>query len=240
MKTAFALVLASFLLCAAGFDSLAAPIPPLGPIDVSGTVSELHWVGEKRVKGIRGMSGSAGFDRVIPSHFLMTLKGFQGIDSETALAMTRYFDWEAFKYEKKNFMPTFIILKINHNDKNYLKKGMKIQVIGYTVMGDEGGTWTHYKKIDIVLPPTQSDTIQQYLESSLESPNAGGKMFCAYELYGSESRRNNKYLYVWATCSEYYVKGAVLRQGAAVSVPVALIAEATASGYRSHLLFLSS
>jgi hypothetical protein len=231
MKTAFALVLASLLLIASGFDSLAAPIPPLGPIDVSGTVSELLWVAEKKVKGIRGMSGSAGVDRVIPAHFLMTLKAFQGIDSETARAMTRYFDQEAFKYEKKNFMPTFIILKINHNDKNYLKKGMKITVTGYTVMGDEGGTWTHYRKIDIIPPPTRPDAIQQYLESSLESPNAGGKMFCAYELYGAESQRNKTYLYLWATCSEYYLKDAVLRQGTAVSEPVALMAKVTPGGY---------
>jgi hypothetical protein len=231
MKTAIALILATFLLHAAGFDSLAAPIPPLGPMQVSGTVSELLWVAEKKVKGIRGMSGSAGVDRVIPAHFLMTLKGFQGIDAETARAMTRYFDQEAFKYEKKNFMPTFIILKINHNDKNYLKKGMEITVTGYTVMGDEGGTWTHYTKLDILPPQSRSDTIQQYLESSLESPTAGGKMFCAYELYGAESKRNKKYLYLWATCSEYYLKDALLRQGAAVSIPIALIAEATPDGY---------
>lgn len=46
-------------------------------------------------------------------------------------------------------MPPFIILQIAHSDRNHLKKGMKIRVSGYTVRGDEGGTWTSYKKIEI-------------------------------------------------------------------------------------------
>jgi hypothetical protein len=230
MQTALALILLSFLLFAAGSGSLAAPIPPLGPIDVSGSVSDVHWFAEKKVAAIRGMSGSAGSDRIIPAHFLMTLRGFQGIDAVTAKAMTRYFDGEAFRYEEKNFMPPFIILKINHNDRNYLKKGMKIQVKGYTVRGDEGGTWTQYTELDIISRPTQAATIRQYLESHLESPNTGGKMFCAYELYGSEMKKNSKHLFLWAVCAEYYVKDGVLRYGAAVSVPVVLIAEQTTGG----------
>jgi hypothetical protein len=134
----------------AACHGIAAPIRPLGPVDISGTVSDLKWVPEKKVRAIRGMSGSAGRDRTMPAHFLVTLRDFEGVDPQTAVAMTRYLDWSAFKDEGKDVRPSFILLKINHNDKNYLRKGMKIKVSGYTVRGDEGGTWTYFTRIDII------------------------------------------------------------------------------------------
>lgn len=129
---------------------IASPIRPLGPVDVSGTVGDLKWVPEKTVKAMRGMSGSAGRDRTIPAHFLITLKNFEGVDHQTAVAMTRYLDWSAFKDQGRDVRPPFILLKINHTDQNYLRKGMKIKVSGYTVRGDEGGTWTYFTRIDII------------------------------------------------------------------------------------------
>lgn len=218
------------LIVFAVLDGMAVPIRAIGPVDVTGTVSDLNWVPEKTVKGVRGMSGSAGIDRIMPAHFLVTLRGFEGVDSQTAVRMTRYLNWAAFKDEGKDFVPPFIILKINHNDEQYLKKGMRIKVSGYTVRGDEGGTWTYYKKVDILNQPSQTDSIQRYLEASLESPNSGGKMFCAYELYGTDTMQNTRYIYLWATCMEYYVKDGALRQGVGVSLPVALIAEETPRG----------
>jgi hypothetical protein len=46
-------------------------------------------------------------------------------------------------------MPPFIILKLDHKDKSYLKKGMKIRVKGYKVRGDEGGTWTSNSGVSV-------------------------------------------------------------------------------------------
>jgi len=230
VKTTLPWIIAFLLILFAGFNTLAAPIRPIGPVDVSGTVSDLKWNPDKKIKGLPGMSGSAGVDRTVPAHFLVTLKDFVGVDSKTALMMTRYVDWSAFKDEKDNFIPPFIILKINQNDNNYLKQGMFIKVSGYTVRGDEGGTWTYYTKVDILNQPSQTDSIQRYLETSIESTNSGGKMFCAYELFGTETKKTKKYIYLWTACMEYYVKGGVLRQGAAVSLPVALTAKETSHG----------
>lgn len=157
MKTTLPLTIAFLIIFSAAFNTLAAPIRPIGPVDVSGTVSDLKWNPEKKIKGLPGMSGSAGSDRIVPAHFVVTLRGFEGVDSKTALAMTRYVDWSAFKDEGNNFIPSFIILKINQSDNNYLKQGMFIKVSGYTVRGDEGGTWTHYTKIDILKQPPQVD-----------------------------------------------------------------------------------
>lgn len=140
-------IFAIFYLFILSVDSGAAPIRPVGPLDVAGTISEIKWVPEVRVKGKPGMSGSAGHDRVRPAHFSVTLRDYEGVDTQTAIIMTRYLDWNAFKNKEQEGKPSFILLQINHNDKNYLKKGMKIRVTGYTVRGDEGGTWTDYDKV---------------------------------------------------------------------------------------------
>jgi len=47
-------------------------------------------------------------------------------------------------------MPPLMLLKINYPDKNYLQTGMTIEISGYTVGGDEGGTWTSYERVDRV------------------------------------------------------------------------------------------
>ena len=129
---------------------MGAPIIPIGPIEVSGLVSEIEWVPEKKVKGIPGMSGSAGRDRVMPAHFFIKLTEFERVDPNTAITITRYLSWPAQPVEEKAEKPSFMLLKIDHNDKSYLEKGMKIRVSGYTVRGDEGGTWTSYNHIDIL------------------------------------------------------------------------------------------
>jgi len=148
-------------------NTIAAPIRPIGPVDVSGTVSEIKLVPEEKLKGIPGMSGSAGHDRVIPEHFLVTLIDYDGVTAETARMMTRYLDWNALKGEEQKDKPSFILLRINYGDRNFLKKGMKIKVSGYTVRGDEGGTWTSYGTIDILSQPSLEWEIQNYLENHI-------------------------------------------------------------------------
>jgi hypothetical protein len=130
-------------------NAVAAPIRPVGPVDVSGTIRELKWVPEEKVKGVPGMSGSLGHDRTRFAHFLVTLTDYDGVNAETARRMTEYLDSTAYKGERQKDRPSFVLLQINHNDKNYLRKGMKIRVIGYEVRGDEGGTWTYYDRVEI-------------------------------------------------------------------------------------------
>ena len=122
-----------------------APIPPLGPSDIAGTVIDVRWVPQKDVKAMPGMSGSLGHDRVVPSHFLVTLGRYDGVSTDTAHQMTGYLDGRSDKRDDST-----ILLKLNHDHRDYLKKGMNIEVRGYRVTGDEGGTWTTYKAIRIV------------------------------------------------------------------------------------------
>lgn len=212
-----------FFLFFVTMNATAAPIRPIGPVDVTGTVSEIKWVPEKKVKGIPRMSGSAGVDRIIPAYFLVTLTDHDGVNTETAIMMTRYLDWAALKGEEHKDKLSFILLKINCSDKNYLRKGMKIRVIGYAVRGDEGGTWTSYKTLEILDQPPLDEKIQKYLENYIESPSFGGKMFCAYKMFGTETKNNKDYVYLWTLCMEYFVKDRALMKGTGVSMPIALI-----------------
>jgi len=142
-----ALILCYILLMVS--KSVTAPLPPLGPIDVSGTVTEVRWFPEKSIKGIPGMSGSAGRDRSFPAHFIIELNNTEGVDRETARRMSFYVAGER---SVAGGPSSTIFLQLNHVDRNFLQKGMNIRITGYTIRGDEGGTWTSYKKIDIAGP----------------------------------------------------------------------------------------
>jgi hypothetical protein len=150
MKRWFLSFLAGFFLLIIAFNSSGAPIPAVGPVTICGTVSALQWVPEEMVKGIPGMSGSAGHDRIVPAHFLIALKNFDGVDSETARRITGYLASSGFEGIGPEGSPPLMVLKINHPDKNYLQTGMTIEITGYTVRGDEGGTWTSYERVDRV------------------------------------------------------------------------------------------
>ena len=49
--------------------------PPLDN-DITGTISEIKWYPQKTIKGIPGMSGSAGYDRIMPAHFIIKLTNY--------------------------------------------------------------------------------------------------------------------------------------------------------------------
>jgi hypothetical protein len=127
----------------------AAPIRPVGPLDVRGTISELRWVPERPVKGTPGLSGSLGRDRVEAAHFLVKLIHYEGVPPETARIMTYYLDESALRNSPAGGQPSFILLKIESKDPDALQPGQRIRVRGYKVAGDEGGTWTSYS--DIIL-----------------------------------------------------------------------------------------
>ncbi|MBU1564631.1 MAG: hypothetical protein KJ630_03255 [Proteobacteria bacterium] len=128
----------------------AAPLPPFTPVDVMGKITEIRWIEAQHIKGISGMSGTAGHNRDVPAHFIVKLTEYSGVSKETAREMTRYIDWHALKEEGEKSRPSFILLQINHENRTVLQEGMSIMVNGYTVKGDEGGTWTSLEKLDIL------------------------------------------------------------------------------------------
>ncbi|MBI5848868.1 MAG: hypothetical protein HZB31_13155 [Nitrospirae bacterium] len=127
-------------------NSFSAPLPRFEPVDLSGTISDVRWFPEKSVMGTPGMSGSAGKDRTFPAHFIVELNNAEGVDRETAGRLSYFVAGERSKGRKDSTM----FLQLDHRDRNFLQKGMEIRIRGYTVRGDEGGTWTSYKKIEVL------------------------------------------------------------------------------------------
>lgn len=138
------------LLVMLAFTCIAAPLPPFPPVDVTGKIAEIHWVAPQQLQGIAGMSGSAGHDRTIPAHFIIQLTDYEGVDAETARQMTGYIDYSALRDEPENSQPSFILLRINSEDQHFLQEGMSFKVYGYSVRGDEGGTWTSHERLQIL------------------------------------------------------------------------------------------
>lgn len=125
-----------------------APLPPLGKVDITGTIVNVTRVPERRDKAIRGMSGSAGRDRTFPAHFVVTLKDYAGPTARQA-AMMNSFVGASAPSGPDTRMPGTLTVWINSEEPGLLKAGMKIAVNAYSVSGDEGGTWTHHDPVQI-------------------------------------------------------------------------------------------
>lgn len=119
----------------------AAPLPPMQPVTIEGTIVSVAWTPARQLKGIPLMSGSAGLDRTMPARYVVTLADVSFKGKGTGKSRLLKEDGKAE-----------IIL--NHDrDDGFLKKGMRIAVIGYVERGDEGGTWTGFERIEILRKP---------------------------------------------------------------------------------------
>ncbi len=54
-------------------SSSASPILSMLAMTIEGRIQEISWHPEKHIKGIPGMSGSAGVDRTEPAHYQVSL-----------------------------------------------------------------------------------------------------------------------------------------------------------------------
>lgn len=144
MKTLLLLITFSLLV----FPSKAAPLPDLGKINIRGTVLRSEWVPARKLKGVAGLSGSAGQDRTIPAHHQVVLKPYEGPTAKQASMMNAFLGAKIIDGRDRSRPPARLLVRINSDDPAFLKPGMKITLTGYTIGGDEGGTWTSVEKIE--------------------------------------------------------------------------------------------
>jgi hypothetical protein len=116
----------------------AAPMKPIAVPAIEGTVKSVTWSAEKSVKGIPGMSGSAGVDRTFPARYTVTL-------TKTTVTANPANDSCPYKSGED------IAVTLNHEeDDGFLKVGMSVKVLDYTMQGDGGGFRTTFSKIVIL------------------------------------------------------------------------------------------
>jgi hypothetical protein len=125
-------------------DVSAVPMIPLGPVDVSGTITELKWIPAKRIRGIPGMSGSAGVDRIVPEHFLACLQPYVGPDAELARAFNNMVGAGELNPANLDQAPATLVVWVLGVRPNQLKVGMQVLLPAYTIFGDEGGIGVHH------------------------------------------------------------------------------------------------
>jgi hypothetical protein len=135
---------------------LAAPLPTLGPVDIQGTVVEATWSPKITHKGLPGMSGPAGQDRTVPARYRIRLKDYAGLDAKLAWEMNTYLDQAETKSADKKSKPPVLLLQIDSEDKDLLRRGMKIRITGYSLMGDEAGNYSKYEKLKVVDRPAKA------------------------------------------------------------------------------------
>ena len=120
---------------------LAAPLPPMNAVNITGTVIKATWVPAKKLKAMPGLSGSLGRDRVLPAHLVVTISEFKGPTGRQTRKLNAFVGEPAENPSDESAIPNRMVIWINSEKKLTLAAGTRIHVRGYRVTGDEGGTW---------------------------------------------------------------------------------------------------
>ena len=121
----------------------SAPLPPFTPVDICGEVVSQSWSDVMRVPGQPGHSGSLGHDRTFPARFHVVLEPAAGFPADSAALINRLLGFEG------GTPPTKILLLLNSPDSGLLEGVRSLCVYGFSLSGDEGGTWTAHDRLGI-------------------------------------------------------------------------------------------
>lgn len=156
MTRQFLLLMFGIMMIGGTTSVVAAPLPPMDPVTIEGTIAKLQWSPDTPVKGRPGFSGSLGGDRTVPAHFRVTLVDFSGLDKALAWQINGIMsDPSSNPNADRRQSPPHLILQLNEQDSQALKPGMRIRVRDYDVRGDEGGTWTRFTKLEVLSRPAK-------------------------------------------------------------------------------------
>lgn len=156
MTRQFLLLMFAIMMMGSTTAVVAAPLPPMDPVTIEGTISQVRWTPDTKVKGRPGFSGSLGVDRTVPAHFRVTLVDFSGLDKALAWQINGIMsDPSSNPNADRRQSPPHLILQLNDQDPQALKSGMRIRVRDYVVRGDEGGTWTRFTKLEVLARPAE-------------------------------------------------------------------------------------
>lgn len=142
-----ALAAAAWLLAAA--EAPAAPAPPLGPLDLCGSIVSQAWEPARTVPATPGASGTLGRDRLFPAQFRVVLQGYSGIDGAMAARVNGYLGFAQADAGGTPARPARVLLLLPHDDPRHLDGATSLCVVGFRGHGDEGGTWTQYRDLQV-------------------------------------------------------------------------------------------
>ena len=126
--------------------SHAAPMPPIGPVDIEGTIIDIYDVPAHTREGVPGMSGSAGRTRHIPAAQIISLVNVSGYDPESIWAWMRY--PERHVYDGPPEDQELVLTVMGRTPR--LSVGMRVRFVSFRMRGDEGGIWSRHEKVRVI------------------------------------------------------------------------------------------
>ncbi len=136
---------------------LAAPMRPVGPMDITGTIEKVEWAPKQFIKArAPGMSGTLGVDRTLAARFRVVLKDYTGLTEENVRDLLRFYNG-AFPGNPPGHPSPRIHIELLSDNPKLLAVGMKIRVTGYKIAGDEGATWESCDKLEILESPKNTE-----------------------------------------------------------------------------------
>jgi hypothetical protein len=126
--------------------ALAAPLPPVPPLDVCGVIQFHTWLPPRSLPPVAGMSGSASRQRQWPGRFVVVMDAVRG-GSRQALAQVNALLKTAHDGAGIGLKPGQLLLVLADDDPARLTGMKSLCVTGFVVSGDEGGTWTRHAKL---------------------------------------------------------------------------------------------
>ena len=123
--------------------ALAAPLPPVPPLDVCGVIQFHKWLPQRTLPPVAGMSGSASRQRHWPGRFAVVLDAVRG-GSQQAVAQVNALLTTAHDGAGIGLRPGQLLLVLADDDPARLNGMRSLCVTGFVVSGDEGGTWTRH------------------------------------------------------------------------------------------------
>jgi hypothetical protein len=123
--------------------ALAAPLPPFRPVDLCGRVRHVSWLPPLTLPGDPGVSGSAAHTRSWPGRFAVVLDQVTGAGAGSIgminALLTTSADGAGIRLAAGE-----VLVILPHEDPVHLADAAAICVAGFSISGDEGGTWTRY------------------------------------------------------------------------------------------------
>ncbi len=119
----------------------AAPLPPFPEVNVCGEIVEQSWIPSRFVPGRPGFSGSLGHDRTFPAHFRIVLENYTGIDATVARRINGFLSIVELSELNR------LALLLPTDNPELLRGVHRLCIEGFSIRGDEGGTWTTYRRL---------------------------------------------------------------------------------------------
>lgn len=126
-------------------DGRAAPLPGFAPVDVCGVIRSYDWSPATVVPPRPGASGTLGQERHFPARFRVVIERYTGIDDATATRINRLLGLA----ENQDAGSTRLLLLLPGEDAALLAGIRSLCVRGFRIWGDEGGTWTGFRALEL-------------------------------------------------------------------------------------------